>query len=444
MRLQIHPVRLFKERYGLLPIVLISAIVKGCVFLLGIAIMGFLSTRAGLPSCGSSSASNVSVYIAPYPDIEAYTDYRDLYLRCLVTPFLSGSGAYSLPIVNNYPPLFIYTLALFARLGSFVWFAAIPLVAFDILTVIPFYKICEDFVFKENSKRLSFAASLVWIVNPLNLFYNDLMWLNTAPTTFFLLVSVFLFLKKRYSLSSLSLALSTGYKQVSFIIFPLFAVIMWRKEGFSKKLALFLSIYTVSLVLISTPFVFTQTQFYFWALSFPIFGTPSGYSSSGGGGENCGASASCFSYNLSDPTKLTTFLGIIQGVNLKGIAVASYSYLNYIFAFAFVSLLAYAAFRSKREEFSQSDVLVLCLAAFSIFFAFFGRGVYKYYFTTITALSVPFLKSRKNALIFEAFCLTLLFIPREATPWMAVLLLTLMPNILDAQRCTEKSGMVNC
>ena len=73
--------------------------------------MGVLATRTQLTVCGSNTPGNPSIYSAPYGDVEAYTDYRDLYLRCLVNPFLSGKSAYNLPIVYNYPPLFLYLIS---------------------------------------------------------------------------------------------------------------------------------------------------------------------------------------------------------------------------------------------------------------------------------------------------------------------------------------------
>jgi hypothetical protein len=402
------------------------------VFGVGLAIVGLYATRTQVGICNASLPLGVQSYVAPYPDIEAYTDYRDLYLRCLVTPFLNGAGAYSLPIVNNYPPLFIYTLAAFGEI-NLVWSPAIPLIAFDILTVIPVYLIAKEFLVQRNSK-LAFAAALAWSANPLNLLYNDLMWLNTAPTTFFLLLALYALLKERYPLSGVLLAISTGYKQVSFIAFPLFAVLIWKAQGFSKKFAAFLTAYASCVLVISTPYIFTKTQFYLWALSLPILGTPSGYSS-GQISCNLSATTSCFSYGLSDPTRITTFLGLFPGTTLGNLAAVSYQYLDFAFAGSYVVLLCYII--ATRRKFTKNDIIVLTLAAFLIFFALFGRGVYKYYFTTVSAFGVLFFRSIRGILLFEGFSLAILLLPREVLPWMAVLLLTTIPGALTEVNAAE-------
>ncbi len=145
--------------FGLDSSVAISLIVKFSIFLIGVAIMGVLSTRQELTACGTSSPGSVQIYSAPFGDVEAYTDYRDLYLRCLVNPFLGGKSAYNLPIVYNYPPLFLYLISGFALL-NLVWTSAIPMVLFDALTVIPLYLIAKNYLFKGNEK-LAFAVSLI-------------------------------------------------------------------------------------------------------------------------------------------------------------------------------------------------------------------------------------------------------------------------------------------
>ena len=169
--------------------VVLSFVAKFALFLVGLAIVGIASTRTELSACGSSSVA-FPVYSTPLGNLEAYTDFRDLYLKCLVNPFLSGSGAYNLPIVYNYPPLFLYTLAAFA-LDISAWSPAIALVLFDALTVIPVYLIARDCLFSGNSKT-AFAIAMIWVFNPINLFYNDLMWLNPGPTTFFLMLGYLL------------------------------------------------------------------------------------------------------------------------------------------------------------------------------------------------------------------------------------------------------------
>jgi len=451
--------------YSLRSSIALSFVVKFSLFLLGVAIMGFLSTRSELTACGTSSPGSVQIYSAPVGDAEAYTDYRDLYLRCLVNPFLAGKDAYHLPIVYNYPPLFLYLISGFALL-NYVWTSAIPLVLFDALTVIPIYLIAKNYLFKGNSK-LAFAVSLIWIFNPLNLFYNDLMWLNPGPTTFFVILAIYFLLKQDWTLSSISLAIATGLKQTAVLFFPFFIVWMLRTSGFPRRKILAYSVlFLAVLVIISTPYVFQNPQLYFWALQLPIFGTPPGGSSS---------NPTTFVYDLSQPTRLTSFLGLINFVDLKSFAVATYAYLNYIFAIAYAMVLLqfgvgirnlksatrYFLWEIKEitrvailtlvvkvthgakparifKEFpiierkpTANDFLIYCLTALLLFFSLFGRGVYKYYFAGITPLAIPLFSTKGRAVVFTAFSAALILLPREVTPWMAILLITIIPSLLS-------------
>jgi hypothetical protein len=392
----------------------LSLLVKFALFFLGVAIIGLTSTRADLSSC--SGGSSFPFFSSPYPDLEAYTDYRDLYLKCLVNPFLQGSPTYNLPIVYNYPPLFLYTLAVFA-LANFAWSPAIPLVLFDALTVVPLYLIAKEFFFSGNSKA-AFAVSLIWIVNPINLFYNDLIWLNPGPTTFFLVLGVYFFLEQKWLFSSLALAISTGFKQTAVVVFPILLVIMLKTVGLTKKTLAYVIFYVASLVLISTPYVFQNPQGYFWSLQLPIFGNPPGAGPS---------NPTTFVYDLSQPTRITTFLGLLKITNLQSLAVATYQYLDYVFLACYV-LLIIQLLLTKRKLVGKDYVLYVFVALL-LLFTFLGRGVYKYYFAGLTPLALPLFSSKKGALIFEAFSLVLLFIPREVTPWMALLLITLVPNL---------------
>lgn len=453
----------------------VSLVAKFALFLVGVVIVGLTSTRGELSSC-SGSTSGFPFFVSPWQYLEAYTDYRDLYLRCLVNPFLSGSGAYNLPIVYNYPPLFLYTLSLFA-LEPLAWFPAVSLVLFDALTVVPIYLIAKEFLFSGNAKY-AFAASLIWVFNPLNMFYNDLLWLNPGPTTFFLVLGIYLFLRQKWLYSSIVLAVSTGFKQTAVIVFPLLILFMLKTVGFTRKTIAFITLYISSLFLISSPYVFQIPRSYFWSLQLPIFGNPPGVGSS---------YPSTFSYDLSQPTRLTTFFGLVKYVNLQSFALESYHYLNYIFIIGYLALILqvavglgnlprlieyyarqaillfkYIASRilartdlpplssmlrsiqrpnlSATVPLDGANSLLYCFTALLLFFTFFGRGVYKYYFAGLTPFALPIFSTKKGAILFETFSIILLFIPREVTPWMALLLITLAPNFLSRPKQSPEPG----
>ena len=83
----------------------------------------------------------------------------------------------------------------------------------------------------------------------------------------------------------------------------------------------------------------------------------------------------------------------------------------------------------KRKPTAQV-LLVYLLGALLMFNSFFGRGIYKYYFAGITPFALPFFTSKRNTIVFEAFSVILLLIPRIVNPWMGVLLITLLPSLV--------------
>ena len=70
-----------------------------------------------------------------YPDLEPYEDFKFLYLK-EANNFLAGELPYK-DFFHAYPPLFLYLLSSFLFLNIASWLPALPLIIFDILTVIP-------------------------------------------------------------------------------------------------------------------------------------------------------------------------------------------------------------------------------------------------------------------------------------------------------------------
>ena len=213
---------------------------------------------------------------------------------------------------------------------------------------------------------------------------------------------------------------------------------------------------------------------YLWALQLPILGNPPGTS---------GNIPSTFVYDLSQPTRLTTFIGIVKFANLTSLAVDSYYVLNYLFAISYIAMLIQFAVglrnfprvvklsfkylgqrisgkkvvsdgevaNSKNPLFgglnfstamTANNLMLYCLVAVLLFLSFFGRGVYKYYFAGITPLALPLFSSRKSGILFEIFSAVLVFIPREATPWMAVLLITMIPTLIQQGKIATSDQVI--
>ncbi|MDG6907433.1 MAG: hypothetical protein JRN20_16800, partial [Nitrososphaerota archaeon] len=122
-----------------------------------------------------------------------------------------------------------------------------------------------------------------------------------------------------------------------------------------------------------------------------------------------------------------TFIGLIRFVNLQSLAVETYQYLNYVFIALVVLVFAWLIL--KRSKVSKAEILSYSFIVIALFFALFGRGVYKYYFITLTPLGALIFSSRKAAIVFEVFSIALVFLPREVTHWLAILLITLIPSL---------------
>lgn len=141
-----------------------------------------------------------------FPDLEPYQDYKYLYIND-VNRFLSGSIPYR-DFFYAYPPLLLYTLSLFALFHLPSWGSAIPIVAYDALTVIPIFLIARRLTNGKWASIVALAASLT----PMVLWYNTALWLNPPPPTFFMLLSAYLMLTGRSRLAAFTLGLATGYK----------------------------------------------------------------------------------------------------------------------------------------------------------------------------------------------------------------------------------------
>lgn len=89
----------------------------------------------------------------------------------------------------------------------------LPYLIFDLATAFVLLKIFEN-------KREKQLALILWMFNPINLFATYMMGQFDIIPTFFMALSLFLFIKKKLSLAALALGFG-----ISFKIFPIFFVI---------------------------------------------------------------------------------------------------------------------------------------------------------------------------------------------------------------------------
>lgn len=328
-------------------------------------------------------------------DLEAYQDFRLAYIP-LVYNFTAGMMPYR-DFHYAYPPLFLYLLAPFSLLPLPSWTMASPLLAFDVASVIVVFLISRRFM----ASREAFIASALYAVAPINLWYNDFLWLNPPPMTFFILLAVYAFLLEKYKASFAYLAVATLFKQIAFALFPIFTVALLRKSGRRdafKNTVLYGSICFLG----SLPYIITVPGHYLWLLGVPGFGP--------------GWSTLEFKYYIGSPTSLAIALGENAYNPAKPLLWATL-----LLSFA---VLCWRTYKPGTRD--SMGFVTGVLYSLLLFHAFFPRGIYKYYYAAITPFYSIFVRNRKIALGFIGLNVLVLLIPRYLTPWFLLLLLVLL------------------
>jgi hypothetical protein len=77
----------------------------------------------------------------------------------------------------------------------------------------------------------------------------------------------------------------------------------------------------------------------------------------------------------------------------------------------------------RTEKVGGTRFLGYCLYAFLLSFAFFPRGIYKYYLATVTPFGAILVKSKKVAILFLGLNILFIVIPRILTPWFLVIIM---------------------
>jgi hypothetical protein len=341
-----------------------------------------------------------------YPDLEPYEDYKFLYTK-EVNNFLQGQLLYK-DFYHAYPPLFLYLLSAFAFLQIASWIPALPLVIFDVLTIIPIYLISLRLV----DKKKAFIVSLVWALSPVALWYNTILWLNPPPSTFFMLISTLLFMQRRYNLSSLSLAIATGFKQTSIVLFPIF-LIMVLKDRALKKTVSFIATFSVMLLTISLPYIIWYPETYLWCIGFPGLPVPSGYA----------PPSPITQFDLTTPLSFATLSAALGFSEYVG---PLQTMLWPILVSSFI-LIMYRIW--KKRMIDQEDVIIYSLYAIMIFDILFPRGIYKYFYVTALPYLALFIRDFKRISLYYLFNIILLFIPRHITVFLTSIVFVLIPSL---------------
>ena len=356
-----------------------------------------------------------------FGEVEAWRDYGLAYLPT-IEAFKSGYTPY-VDFWYAYPPLFLYLLAAFSYLPLQFWGPAIPIVVFDVLSTILVFLIGSRFL----SQKESFIATLLFIMAPINLFYNDYLWLNPPLVTLPSLLATFFFLTKKYDLSALSLAIAFGFKQTGLILFPVLSVGMYKKIGPRKALR-FIAIFISSVVAISIPYLFTSPQHYLWCLSGQRIGSvgslgeeywsrilpwatgitvpPPSYPIHGNGPINLAVPIFVFTSQGMEGERLFTYFWDFKWAASIGLSFALFA--------SFILLLWRF---SRLEKLEDYDVVCHLLISLILFNSFYERGIFKYYLATVTPFLVLAIRNRLQLALFILFNFSTLIVPRYLSSW---------------------------
>lgn len=196
------------------------------------------------------------------PSLAMWNDFDQIYghqLKLLSEGFLPYKDfAYS------YTPLFLYILLPFYMIGG-IFAAGTPIVLFDALSALLVYEVMS----LGNGRRLALWGALTYSFLPLVIFNIDYLWLGRQPVTFFILLSVYYFHRRKYMMSSASMALATLFQQEAIFAFPVLMLWQIKKNGKAawKGIMLFLAI----LFGVSAPFLIIDSQSYLSQISYGIF-----------------------------------------------------------------------------------------------------------------------------------------------------------------------------
>lgn len=346
-------------------------------------------------------------------DLEPYEDYKYLYLN-EARQLLAGKALYR-EFYHAYPPLFIYTESLLLSTGLPSWTPGFVIFLIDSLTFVPVALIARRLTSERNALMAATGVALA----PLHLFYADVLWLNPPPSTFFMLVSTLFLLQGNTRLSSVGLAVATGFKQTSIVLIPIAFLSVWRTSR--REAVVFLGIYTGTFLLLSLPYVFYDPLLYLWALGVPGLPTPAPY----------GPPSGEWKYDLSEPVNLLTFTGLM---GFTQVALASKTWLWLLLVGSFV-LLTWRFYRVRDP--GEVSLVGYLLFSVLIFNGFFARGIYKYFFLAATPLLAALLKGKRHVIYFFALNALILFAPRVTTPWFFLFLASFIPVLIKQRTSSE-------
>lgn len=125
----------------------------------------------------------------------------------------------------NSPPLFLYSMLPFYDLGGGKA-AMIPIILADALTAPVIYLIVR----RVSSEKVALVAGLGYAFSPVALVNEGYLWLDSQPTTLFILLGILLLKKDRPVLSAGALALAALFNQDALLVLPVFVIYMIKSR----------------------------------------------------------------------------------------------------------------------------------------------------------------------------------------------------------------------
>ena len=328
-------------------------------------------------------------YFETYGDAETYyRDYLEAFRSGNWNPYKRNPGRLDYYV---YGPIFIYGLwfiSLFVGAfqptndidlltrNSVKWTALV----FDALTVMMLYiMVTEMKVFKERraAKHLfGILAACFLIFAPMNLYYIDAYYLNIPQMTFFTMVSIFLFMKEKYSFSAYFMTLAWLTKQLPlFLLIPMFLILM-KKEDVKFATKKFLFPFLISSFVVSIPWIFITPHLYvirIFGAGRPLYNLLMGVD-----GQPFGV----------------TFAHYFQYLGIESLA-KFYFYINFPmipFIFFYTLSILISNFNAEKLAEDETNFIVYITWFFVLIHTFISRGLFKYYdaffspFLILTAL----------------------------------------------------------
>ena len=317
--------------------------------------------------------SDASYYYEPYLSSFRYDNWN---------PYIGGEGP-----LNGYAygPMFIYGLyfiSVFVGLfnpgmerdvvvvESVKW----THITFDALSVVMLYIIVISLKSFKNSKTkkhlLGVLGSLIFLFMPINLLYVNCIYLNTPQMTFFTLLSFLLVMKEKYRTSAFILSIAWLSKQMPlFLVIPWFLII-WKKRSLEEAFVDFVTIFLVTTLILSLPWLFISPRDYVWRVFAP--GKP--------------LSTVDFEH-LSSTVTLAHSILFLGGEGFANFYNIINKYMiPFLISYIFIAFFAY--FNGKLIGEDESQFTIFTTWTIISTHLFISRGVYKYYNAFITPFVV--------------------------------------------------------